>query len=147
MEQSHNLLVYFRLEGGDGCFKKIIDYKGVIFKADSYSSANFYAHSHIPVEWMQDIRDYKIVDICDLGPVNVAYDLHNYEKRKYAVAFIKKDFITDVSGKVIVVMDSSRKSAIQRAYRQGSKDFSLLRDISSYEILVNDLGPVEVAIN
>ena len=96
---------------------------------------------------MQDIRDYKIVDICDLGPVNVAYDLHNYEKRKYAVAFIKKDFITDVSGKVIVVMDSSSKSAIQRAYRQGSKDFSLLRDISSYEILVNDLGPVEVAIN
>ena len=60
---------------------------------------------------------------------------------------IKKDFITDVSGKVIVIMASTRENAIRLAYKQGSKDFSLLRDISSYEILVNDLGPVEVAIN
>lgn len=147
MEQNHNWLVYFKLEGGDGCFKKILDYKGVIFAADSYSSANFYAHSHIPVEWLQDIRHYNIVSICDLGPVNVAYDLHNYEKRKYAVAFIKKDFITDVSGKAFVIMDSSRQSAIQRAYILGRKDYSLFSGISSYEILVNDLGPVEVAIN
>ena len=75
------------------------------------------------------------------------YDLRDYEMRKYAVAFIKKDFITDVSGKVIVIMASTRENAIRLAYKQGSKDFSLLRDISSYEILVNDLGPVEVAIN
>ena len=147
MEQYHNFLVYFKLEGSDVCFRQFLDYKGVIFAADSLSSANFYARSHKPFEWLKDIKHCSIFATYDLGPVDVVYDLRDYEMRKYAVAFIKKDFITDVSGKVIVIMASTRENAIRLAYKQGSKDFSLLRDISSYEILVNDLGPVEVAIN
>lgn len=147
MEQSHNFLVYFKLEGSDVCFRQSVDYKGVIFAADSLSSANFYAHSHIPFEWLKGINHCSIFATYDLGPVNVAYNLRDYEMRKYAVAFIKKDFITDVSGKVIVIMTSIRENAIRLAYKQGSKDLSLLRDISYYETLVNDLGPVEVASN
>ena len=75
MEQYHNFLVYFKLEGSDVCFRQFLDYKGVIFAADSLSSANFYAHSHKPFEWLKDIKHCSIFATYDLGPVDVVLSL------------------------------------------------------------------------
>ena len=72
MEQYHNFLVYFKLEGSDVCFRQFLDYKGVIFAADSLSSANFYAHSHKPFEWLKDIKHCSIFATYDLGPVDAS---------------------------------------------------------------------------